>query len=61
MNYIRNEMGVPFYIGELGIHIDNFEENSFGYHSYFIDEFHPKFNENLEKAFRTAFSAKINY
>lgn len=81
MDYIRNEKGVPFYIGELGIHVDNFEANSLGenrggrqwvldlmeifdkhkisfsYHSYFIDEFHPVFNEKLEDAFRTAFGS----
>jgi hypothetical protein len=82
LDYIRNEVGVPAFIGEFGIHVDNFEENSFGvnrggrqwvldlmdifeqhkisfsYHSYYINEFHPVFNENLEEAFRTAFGTK---
>ena len=84
LDYIRNVKGVPCFVGELGIHVSNFENNAFGvnkggrqwildimeilekhdlsfsYHSYRIDEFHPKFNPNLESAFRKAFGTKLN-
>jgi len=82
LDYIRNVKGVPCFVGELGLHVSNFERNnagvnkggeqwvldvmeilkqhglSFSYHSYRIDEFHPRFNKNLEAAFRKAFGTE---
>ena len=82
LDYIRQVKGVPCYVGELGIHVSNFENNaagvnkggrewildcmeildrhglSFSFHCYNINEFHPRFNKNLESAFRKAFGTE---
>ena len=82
LEYIRNVKGVPVFIGELGTHMSNFENNaagvnkggrqwmldtmeildkhklSFSYHPFRINEYHPKFNANLESAFRKAFGTE---
>ena len=82
LDYIRKAKGVPCYVGELGIHVSNFDNNaagvnkggrqwildcmeildrhglSFSWHCYRVDEFHPRFNPNLESAFRKAFGTE---
>ena len=82
LHYIREVKGVPVFIGELGTHVSNFENNaagvnkgagqwildvmeildryklSFSYHVYRVDEFHPRFNTNLEATFRKAFGTE---
>lgn len=82
LKYIREVKEVPAFVGELGIHVSNFENNaagvnkggrqwildlmeildrhqlSFSYHPFRINEYHPRFNAELESAFRNVFGTE---